>query len=183
MARRYTLELRTFFRGRLPAQEADEATQLVLLHTVAQPGRFRGDSSFRHYVYAIARRVLADHFRHAVRNREDPIPPDAEIESTWDPPSQELLRREWSERLHRAIERLRVPYANVLELHLHGLDNMEIAAALQINYHTVRSRLSRAISALRQAMAKEPVVLPKPTLSSFHAPLHRRARDPSVLAR
>ncbi len=123
-------------------------TQLVLLHTIAQPQRFRGASSLHHYIFSVARKTLAQRHRLFWRNLEDPWPDD-DHSATTTPPSQILVRREWAARLRQAIENIAVPYAEVLELHLAGVENHQIAAQLDINYNTVRSRLSRAIDCVR----------------------------------
>lgn len=149
LARRYYSALYSFFRTRVPSQEVEELTQRVLLGTLAQPQRFRGASSFQTYVFSVARKALAERHRHVRRNLEDPSSVD-ELASLLTPPSQIMVRRERASRLRRAIQTMAVPYAEVLELHLAGLENHQIAAALGVNYNTVRSRLSRALEFVRE---------------------------------
>lgn len=168
LARRYHSALHAFFRTRVPAQEVEELTQRVLLQTIAQPRRFRGASSFHHYAFSIARKTLAQRHRQFWRNREQPW----EGEEPFDlqtPPSQRLLRREWSLRLREAIARLPDTYARVLELHLAGHTNHAIAGQLDINYNTVRSRLARAIHAVRTRVAEQPEE-PAPSDEPWPAP-------------
>jgi RNA polymerase sigma-70 factor (ECF subfamily) len=149
LARRYYSALRSFFRARVPSQEVEELTQRVLLHTIAQPQRFRGASSLQTYIFSVARKALAERHRHHGRNLEDPRSVE-DHSSQLTPPSQVVVRREWASRVRQAIQRMSVPYAEVLELHLAGLENQEIAVQLGINYNTVRSRLSRAIDFVRE---------------------------------
>lgn len=54
---------------------ADDLTQDVYLRAVKSLARFRGDSSARTWLLAIARRVIADHYRSRRRRRalEEPI--------------------------------------------------------------------------------------------------------------
>jgi RNA polymerase sigma-70 factor (ECF subfamily) len=148
LARRYYSALRSFFRARLPSQEVEELTQRVLLYTIAQPQRFRGASSLHTYIFSVARKALAERHRHVWRNLEDPRSVE-HLSSLLTPPSQIVVRREWASRLREAMQRMSVPYAEVLELHLAGLENHQIAARLGVNYNTVRSRLSRAIDFVR----------------------------------
>ena len=154
LARRYYSALRSFFRTRVASQEVEELTQRVLLYTIAQPQRFRGASSLHHYIFSVARKALAERHRKSWRNLEDPRSVD-EHGALVTPPSQILVRRESAARLRRAIEALSIPHAEVLDLHLHGLDNHEIAAQLGINYNTVRSRLSRAIDSVREQLERD----------------------------
>lgn len=151
LARRYYSALRSFFRARLPSQEVEELTQRVLLHTIAQPQRFRGASSLNHYIFSVARKALAERHRHFWRNLEDPRSVE-EHSALNTPVSQVVVRREWAARLHGVMDRIPVLYAEVLELHLAGVENHQIAAQLGINYNTVRSRLSRAIDCVREQL-------------------------------
>ena len=41
----------------------------------------------------------------------------------------------------------------VVDLYLRGADNFEIAKALDLEYNTVRSRLSRGLSSVRRQLA------------------------------
>lgn len=154
LARHYYSALYAFFRARVPSQEVEELTQRVLLQTVAQPERFRGASSFHHYTFSVARKALAQRHRQFWRNREDPWPGEEALDIQT-PPSQRMLRREWSLRLREAIAQLPEVYAKVLELHLVGLGNHAIADQLGVNYNTVRSRLSRAIESVRGMLEGE----------------------------
>jgi RNA polymerase sigma factor (sigma-70 family) len=160
LARRYYSALHSFFRTRVPSQEVEELTQLVLLHTIAQPQRFRGASSLSHYIHMVARRMLADRFRQFWRNREDPWPED-DHSALLTPPSQILVRREWAARLREVLDQIPARYAEVLRLHLAGVENHEIAAQLDVNYNTVRSRLSRAIDCVRERLGPEAMVSPR----------------------
>lgn len=151
LARRYYSALRSFFRVRVPSQEVEELTQRVLLYTIAQPQRFRGASSLHTYIFSVARKALAERHRHFWRNLED-LRSVENLRSLLTPPSQTVIRREWANHLRQAMQRMSVPYAEVLELHLDGLENHQIAARLGINYNTVRSRLSRAIDFVRDQL-------------------------------
>jgi RNA polymerase sigma-70 factor (ECF subfamily) len=163
LARRYHSALHAFFRTRVPGAEVEELTQRVLLQTIAQPLRFRGASSFHHYVFTIARKTLAQRHRQSWRNREQPWQDEDAIDPQT-PPSQRLLRREWSLRLREATAQLPEIYAKVLELHLAGLANHAIAGELGINYNTVRSRLSRAVESVRAMLVEHSEGLaPPPT--------------------
>ena len=152
LARRYYSELSRYFQGRVPSDEVDDLTQVTLLHTVAQASRFRRASSFHHYVFSVARRVLAERHRQAERRRaigrqlivREPTPQTS--------PSERLARAERLEELERALGELAEHYKVVLQRHLAGSDNFEIADDLELQYNTVRSRLSRAIAGIRSLL-------------------------------
>ena len=153
LARRYHDELNAYYRKRLPLEIADELTQVTLLETVAKIDRFRGESSFRHYVFSVARRVMAEHHRRAGRQiRTDPAP-SSEPAANQSTPSERLARAEYAAQLHAAIEELEEHYQSVMQLHIRGATNREIAAQLNLRYNTVRSRLSRAYAALHARLS------------------------------
>lgn len=153
LARRYHDELNAFYRKRFPLELADELTQTTLLETVAKIDRFRGESSFRHYVFCVARRVMAEHHRKLDRQPRTEPAPSSEPPGARTSPSEGFVRAQRHEQLHRAIARLDEHHRSVLRLHVKGVSNHEIAAQLNLQYNTVRSRLSRAKEALRALLA------------------------------
>lgn len=153
LARRYHDELNGFYRKRLPLELADELTQVTLLETVAKIDRFRGESSFRHYVYCVARRVMAEHHRQLRRQVTLEPEPSSEPPAAQTSPSERFARAENRDQLHRAIGQLDEHHRRVMRLHVRGASNREIATRLGLHYNTVRSRLSRARAALRARLA------------------------------
>jgi RNA polymerase sigma factor (sigma-70 family) len=125
----------------------DDVVQDALLKVVRNIGRFDPDGPARlsTWVLTIAARTGLDALRRT--RRLEPLPdelPGCVLEST-------LLRRTVEEVMkqlsddHRAVLVLRV---------FHDLDYPEIATALGIEEGTVKSRLSRARAALRQALGE-----------------------------
>ena len=153
LARRYHDELNAYYRKRLPLELADELTQITLLETIAKIDRFRGESSFRHYVFAVAKRVTADHFRRVSRRIELDPEPSSEPPDLQTSPSERFARAEYVAELRAAIAELDDHYQSVMNLHMRGASNHEIAAELDIRYNTVRSRLSRAYAAVRARLS------------------------------
>ena len=64
-----------------------------------------------------------------------------------------MFRAEFHKQLVAAIASLHDHYRVVVDLHLRGANNFEIAKALDLEYNTVRSRLSRGLSSVRQQLA------------------------------
>jgi RNA polymerase sigma-70 factor (ECF subfamily) len=88
------------------------------------------------------------------RRREQRLVPEApEVVDAGDSPEVETLRRERGLRVERAMAALPEEMRAVLVLRAyHDLDYPEIAAALDVEVGTVKSRLSRARTALRAAL-------------------------------
>jgi RNA polymerase sigma-70 factor (ECF subfamily) len=152
LARRYYADLYAYFCSRIGREDAEDLTQVTLLHTVARVERFREESSFRHYVFSVARRVLFERHRKSVR-RLDTETPGSEPPAVQTTPSERMFRAEFREQLVGAIASLHDHYRVVVDLYLRGANNFEIAKALDLEYNTVRSRLSRGLSSVRQRLA------------------------------
>lgn len=142
-----------FFQHKL-GPDADELTQRTFAACVAAKDRFRADSSFRTYLYAIARNQLYSYLR-ALPKCEHV---DFEATSIAD------LVTSLTSRIGklRQIEQLRVALAAMpaeqqllLELHYwHDLDAAALAEVFEIPAGTVRVRLLRARKALRTRMGE-----------------------------
>ncbi|PRQ07704.1 RNA polymerase sigma factor [Enhygromyxa salina] len=150
LATRYLSALRSYYRKRLPSEDAEELTQITLLETIGRIERFRSESSFRHYVFSVARRVMAERHRQLRRRIVTEQAPSSEPPGLQTPANERLARVEYLQRLTEAVERLEEHYRNVVELHIDGATNREISSELDIQYNTVRSRLSRGLRAVRE---------------------------------
>lgn len=152
LAQRYYRDLNLYYRKRMPPDEADELTQVALLESVGRIDRFRGESSFRHYVFAIARHVLSDRQRRVGRRIETLPASTSDAPDDQTSPSERMDRAELLEQVHAAVESLEDHYHDVLTLKLDGASNYEIAEELDVPQNTVRSRLSRALERVRIAL-------------------------------
>ena len=137
-----------FFRSKVGADAADliSATFLACVE-----GKDRiGAAGFRAYLFGVARRRLADHFR----GRRDVI--DLSAVSLVDlrtSPSGKLARAESGALLRQALERIAVDDQIALELaYWEELSGAEIAEVLGVAENTARSRLARARVRLRDAL-------------------------------
>ncbi|KIG14871.1 RNA polymerase sigma-70 factor [Enhygromyxa salina] len=149
LASRYLSALRSYYRKRLPRDDAEELTQITLLETIGRIDRFRSESTFRHYVFSVARRVMAERHRQLGRRIETEQAPSSEPPGLQTPPNDRLARVEYLHRLNDAVADLDHHYRSVVELHMCGATNREISRELDIQYNTVRSRLSRGLRAVR----------------------------------
>jgi RNA polymerase sigma-70 factor (ECF subfamily) len=136
--------------------EAEEAAQEVFLRAHRAIADFRGDAKLSTWLYAIASRLcmnrLASGERRLLREGEETL---ARIPSGHASPDDELERSERDAALHRAIAELSDERRMVVVLRdLEGLSYEEIAAALDLELGTVRSRLHRARMDLKEKLER-----------------------------
>ena len=131
--------------------EADELTQATFLACVRARDQFRAQSSFRTYLFTIARNELYRLLRTRQR-RDDKLDFElssiAELVST---PGTKLARNQEHRRLIEALQKLPVDQQTLLELHY--WEDMDIAALAEVfdaPAATIRTRLHRARKALRE---------------------------------
>jgi RNA polymerase sigma factor (sigma-70 family) len=142
-----------FFETKCEA-EADELTQATFLACVKSRDQFRAQSSFRTYLFTIARNELYRMLR--TRQRRDgkldfEVSSIAELITT---PGTRLARNQEQLRLIEALRTLPVEQQTLLELHY--WEDMDIGALAEVfdaPAATIRTRLHRARKALRERMA------------------------------
>jgi RNA polymerase sigma factor (sigma-70 family) len=139
-----------FFETKCPA-EADELVQATFLAVLRAKTQFRGDSSFRTYLFTIARnelyRVLRTRQRKGVQVDLEQTS-IAELVST---PGTKLARNQEHRQLLEALQRLPVEQQTLLELHYwEEMDIAELAKIFDAQAATIRTRLHRARKALRE---------------------------------
>jgi len=150
-ARHFTTVFR-FFQTKCEA-EAEELTQSTFLACVRARDQFRKDSSFRTYLFTIARHELHHLLRHKVR-KQDKL--DFELSSIADLVSTagtQLARSQEHRQLVEAMHHLPVEQQTLLELHY--WEELDIAALVEVFETTavnIRSRLHRARKALREQL-------------------------------
>jgi len=150
-----------FFETKLEA-EADELVQATFLACVYARDQFRKQSSFRTYLFTIARHEL---YR-VLRNRQRDVPRiDFDVSSIAQlvtTPGTKLARNRDHQRLLQALRELPVEQQMLLELYYwEGLDANELADTFEVENATIRTRLHRARKALRDKIegSVEPAVL------------------------
>ena len=136
--------------------EAEEVAQEVFLRVYRTVTAFRGDAKLSTWLYAIASRLclnrLASSDRRVTREGDETLTRLASGDAT---PVDELERSELEATLHRAIAELPEERRIVVVLRdLEGLSYEEIAAALDLELGTVRSRLHRARMDLKEKLER-----------------------------
>jgi RNA polymerase sigma-70 factor (ECF subfamily) len=147
---RYVPELNGFF-GRRASGSADELVQRTLLACAQNVGRFEGRSTFRTYLFGIARNQYLMHRRARAYSELDP---GAIATRPEDGPSQLAAVRQEHVLLVMALRRVEPEYSIVLRrFYWEDRSVEEIAAELGIASGTVKSRLSRGRASLKEKLA------------------------------
>jgi len=146
-----------FFRTKA-GDDADDLVQRTFLRCVEPRSTFRGLSTFRAFLFGVARNVLFEHIRSRVRDRK--VDPDFGVSSILDlEPRASTLAFEKAEQrqLVHALQLLPVDIQLTLELYYwEELSVDEVAEALEIPPGTVKSRLHRGRTLLRDAIDNAP---------------------------
>lgn len=152
---RYFDEIYRFFVHKL-SEEADDLTQQTFLACVKSRDRFKAQSSFRTYLFAIARNELFM----ALRKRSKVEHVDLAVSSLADlvsSPTQRLAKHQARERLRAALGRLPVEQQLLLEFHYwHELDAGALAELYETTPGAIRVRLLRARKALLALLGGPP---------------------------
>ncbi len=165
-----------FFRNKV-GTVADDLTQQTFMGIVKARDSFRGDSTFRTYLFMVARKRLYSHLRECHRRRDA-----VEFHSTSVAdigvisPSQAVQVRDEQRLLLQGLRILTVEMQVALELfYWEDLSVTEIAQVLEIPLGTVKSRLQRARARLDQIIGElaQSEALRRSTMDNFE----RWARD------
>lgn len=133
---------------------ADDVTQEAFLAAWRALPDFRGDCRFSTWLYRLTTNAGIDWLRREKRYRStDDV---TELELPDDAPSlqEQAEQSETQSAVRRALSRLSEEHRQVLLLrYMQELDYGEIAAALDVSEGTVKSRINRAKSKLREVLA------------------------------
>ena len=152
-------EVTWFFRNKV-FDEADvpDLVGQTFLGCVSARDRFRGETSFRRFVYSIAHNVLREYLRAKAKRQREQIDFATVCVHELDPrsmSSMEMRRREL-QAFVEGLRRVSVDYQVVLELkYFENLTGPEIAELLELAEGTVRTRLRRGLERLRVQVDRE----------------------------
>jgi RNA polymerase sigma-70 factor (ECF subfamily) len=144
-----------FFRNKLPSDtQHEDLIQQTFLGCVEGRHRFRGESSFRSFLFAIAHNQLCKHWRSRSRDRLD-----FQTISAFDldpSPSAVLARDQDQRKLLAALRRLPLDSQVALELHYwESMTAAEISEVLDVPLGTAKTRLRRAKQLLEAELRRE----------------------------
>ena len=141
-----------FFRNKV-GDEVDDLIQKTLLACLEGQHAFRGDASFKTWMFVVARHQLYAHLRRRHRDdaRFDPLTQSVlDLGTT---PSEWAGRRESRRRVLDALQTLPVEHQLLLELYYwEDLSASEIGIVLEKPEGTIRTRLRRAKALLTAAL-------------------------------
>ena len=155
---RYYEPVARFFLNKTDA--GAELIQQTFLACVEGAAKFRGEGSFRSYLFAIAYRQLCRHYRERKGDRIDLT--EVSVAAIDPSPSQIMIEGEELRLLLAGLRRIPVDCQVALELlYWEQLTTVEMAAVLEIPEGTVKSRLRRGRALLREAiesLARDPAL-------------------------
>ncbi len=152
---RYYPALTRFFHNKVDESASADLVQNTFLACVEGKERFRGDGSFRSYLFAIACNLLRKYYGTKKRH---PGPIDFSVTRAVDlaPSITEVIRVKEEQRLMlAALRRLPIECQEVLELHYwEQMTVTEIATIVAVPAGTVKSRLQRGRRLLKAQLRK-----------------------------
>ncbi|MEM6993585.1 MAG: sigma-70 family RNA polymerase sigma factor, partial [Myxococcota bacterium] len=142
---RHGTSILAFFRNKVGDTAAEDLVQETFLACLRARESFRGDASFRTYLFRAARNRLINYFTRD-RPRQEAV--DFGVTSIADlggSPSSVLAQAEQHQLLVRSLVRLPLELQIAVELHyFEKMTTAEVGQVLEIPTGTVRSRLRRA---------------------------------------
>jgi RNA polymerase sigma-70 factor (ECF subfamily) len=135
-------------------EAAEDAASTIFVRALAQIATFRGDGTFRSWLFAIAFRTLNELGR---RRLPTPLSDDLADELTDPDPSPLDRVIAWDEAaaLRKAVDQLPALQREIVLLRLAGLTTEEIGAALGKRNDAVRAAHSRAVQQLRRVITHD----------------------------
>lgn len=153
------------FRLTQDAEEAADLTQETFLSALKAVGKFRGEADLKTWLFRIAINESRNRFRwwkRRFRSQTDSLdapvgmsekPLSETVSSNYTSPEENILQREREKHLTKALSDLPVNFREAVVLcDIEGLSYEEIAAALDVNIGTVKSRIARGRDELRKKL-------------------------------
>ena len=123
--------LRRFFRNKVDITEVEDLMQRTLLACLEVVPKFRGEASFRTYLFVIARRQLVDYIRRKTR-KENREAPDLGVSSIADfgiTPSRAAFEQEVQALLAQAMQSIPVDFQITLRARQEGRPKLRVEVA------------------------------------------------------
>jgi RNA polymerase sigma-70 factor (ECF subfamily) len=149
---RYFEGICRFFRNKVGG-DVDDLIQQTFSICVQTRERLRNKSSFRAYLYTVARNEVYAHYRRLRRVRQNFDPTVSSVQDLDPSPSQVLAKDQQQRLLLTALRRIALELQIALELrYWEQLSGPELSEVLEIPEGTVRSRLRRGTQMLRDQL-------------------------------
>ncbi len=152
---RHFADLFRFFETKV-GDETEELVQRTFCACVHRRDQFRRQSSFRTFLFAIARFELYAHWRQRARHGQAIDFSEVSLAQVATTPVTRLARNRQRDRLLRALQSLPLESQLLIELHYwEDMDSDALAEVFEISPTTARTRLFRARQALRAHMERD----------------------------
>jgi RNA polymerase sigma-70 factor (ECF subfamily) len=152
---RHFQDVYRFFKHKIDRRlevTADDLAQQTFLQCVRARDQFRHTSSFRTYLFAIARNELYQYLRRLPKCEHVDLEVSS-LDEVISSPSRQLARRQEQDRLVAALRGLPAEQQLLLELHYwHELDAAALGEVFDAQPGAIRVRLHRARLALRRRL-------------------------------
>jgi RNA polymerase sigma-70 factor (ECF subfamily) len=141
-----------FATGRLgDAEKAEDVTSETFEAVLRNLGSYRPGTDVEAWLFTIARRRVADHFRRRFRRREVEL--GEAVQPAVGGPEEVVVAAEWRAEIAGAFRRLRPDQQEVLALRVLGdLSAAQVGEVLGKSEGAVRVAQHRALRSLREAM-------------------------------
>lgn len=151
--RRHFPSIYRFFEHKTDG-DIDDLVQETFFQCVKGRDTFKRQSSFRTYLFAIARHVLLYHWRKRVHAQNNVDFEDVSIASLSTSIATRIAKNEDRARLLAALRTLPLEQQLLLEMfYWEGFDRDQLAEVFDVETATIGSRLTRARQALQQNLA------------------------------
>ncbi len=143
--------------------DVEDLVQTTFLAIVESADNFRGQGSFRGFLFGVARNILRRHYRNKRQNRERYDPLQQSVADFAPTPSAIIAGKREHQVLLQALRQLPMDHQALLELYYwESLTAPELATIFEIPEGTVRGRIRRAKQLLEEQLnklVKEPAIL------------------------
>lgn len=157
--RRHFPSIYRFFEHKTEG-DIDDLVQETFLQCVKGRDTFKRQSSFRTYLFAIARHVLFYHWRKRAHSQQNVDFEDVSIASLSTSIATRISKNEDRARLLAALRTLPLEQQILLEMfYWEGFDRDQLSEVFEVETATIGSRLTRARQILHQNIATASIAL------------------------
>lgn len=155
--RRYLNPIYGYCWRRLGSREAaEDATSQIFLKALGALPQYRGDHTFRSWLFTIAHNVVVDHYR--AHRPDRPLDEAVNVSDHHQSPEDLAVAAADAAAMRAMLGNLTPDQARVIELRLAGLSESEIARVLNRRPGSVRATQFRALGRLRTLLGASPVL-------------------------
>lgn len=135
---------------------AEDLTEDTFVKLVVKKPHFSGKSSFKTWLYAIARNVAIDYLRSSATVKEISVDEYRNMANDEENLEQTYIRSEDKIIVHKALSKLKSEYRQVIYLtFFEGLDNKQAAKVMRKSKRQIENLIYRAKMSLKEQLIKE----------------------------